>query len=125
MQIRKALIYFRIDRDTTLIFNVPMKNLIFLAFFLLVGCISAGTNFNSDDVSKITPCKSTKAELRNSFGSPYNTGIMSGFSMDRWSYATLSKGESFVAYYDASGLVVDFTLNADPSYSPKNQCKKN
>lgn len=83
-----------------------MKKLLTILFTtsaLLVGCASAGKNFNTDNVTKIEKGKTTEADLLQMFGEPQERGLKTGgLKTLTWVYVESTvKGETFIPFAGA------------------------
>jgi len=98
-----------------------LKSLRLLVFFLcglmLVGCVSAGKDFNVHMVPKIQLHQTTRAQIEQMFGPPWRTGVEDGRLT--WSYGTYKYGVSdtlsrdLVVRFDANGTVASYTFNSN------------
>jgi hypothetical protein len=98
-----------------------LKSLRLLVFFLcglmLVGCVSAGKDFNVHMVPRIQLHQTTRAQIEQMFGPPWRTGVEDGRLT--WSYGTYNYGVSdtlsrdLVVRFDANGTVASYTFNSN------------
>jgi outer membrane protein assembly factor BamE (lipoprotein component of BamABCDE complex) len=69
-----------------------------LLAFVLAGCVSSGTNFNEDRVADIRKGVTTESELRQMFGEPGGTSLVSsGGRQLTWMYTEhKTSGQQFI-----------------------------
>jgi outer membrane protein assembly factor BamE (lipoprotein component of BamABCDE complex) len=84
---------------------------------LLVGCASAGRNFNVTGVSQLSIGQTAKSDVMALFGSPWRTGIEDGretWTYGHYKYSLFSdaKTRDLVLRFDPSGKVVSYTFNS-------------
>ena len=88
-----------------------------LCGLLLVGCVSAGKDFNVHMVPQIQLHQTTRAQIADMFGPPWRTGVEVG--RQTWSYGTYKYGVSdtlsrdLVVRFDANGTVASYTFNSN------------
>lgn len=83
---------------------------------LFYGCASVGRRFPVDRVAEITIGKTTKSEVRETFGAPWRTGIENGDKI--WTYAKYkyrlfgkTDTEDLIIHFDNNGIVSSFLFN--------------
>ncbi len=124
-----------------------IRDLLCLSIVLTVGgCMSAaapqhGTPFDASQVTNIEMCVTTESDLHRMFGSPYHTGVLSGYKQLSWQYrpsarvnpadsASVNKWNQSTQYLIAAvspktSLVVDYVYNppAATSWVQNDNCK--
>ncbi|MEW6087361.1 MAG: outer membrane protein assembly factor BamE [bacterium] len=88
---------------------------LFLVFFS-VGCAAVGRDFAVSEVKKIQIGKTTQAEVRSTFGSPWRVGIENG--KKTWTYGKYryrlfgeTSTKDLVILFDDKGIVESYTFN--------------
>jgi outer membrane protein assembly factor BamE (lipoprotein component of BamABCDE complex) len=81
-----------------------------LLALLAGGCVTMGRDFPTDPVKSIVNGKTTREDVRNAFGQPYQTGIEDG--MESWTYYKIkyrgpkeSKSKELHITFDKKGVV--------------------
>jgi hypothetical protein len=82
----------------------------------LGGCATVGHDFPADKVAAIQLHRTTQAEIEETFGPPWRTGIEDGgvtWTYGRYRYAIFSeaKTKDLVLRFDDQGVVVSYTFN--------------
>ena len=95
-----------------------MKRLLLasLAVLLLTGCVTTGRDFPADPVKSIVNGKTTKEDVRQMFGAPYQTGIEDG--RESWTYyrirhrgAGRTESKELHIVFDKKGLVESYSFS--------------
>ena len=83
---------------------------------LQAGCASVGEDFPAERVNEIVIGKTSKADIREMFGSPWRTGYENG--KETWSYGQYkyqlfddADTKDLVIRFDDSGYVSSYTFN--------------
>jgi outer membrane protein assembly factor BamE (lipoprotein component of BamABCDE complex) len=83
----------------------------------LSGCASIGHEFPAGQVQSIRIGESTQSDIANTFGTPWRTGIESGFKT--WTYGNYylslvgeNQAEDLVIKFDKRGIVSSFNYNS-------------
>lgn len=86
------------------------------ALLLCSGCMTVGHPFPSGQVSSIRIGETTQNDIYTTFGTPWRTGIDSGFKT--WTYGDYtyslfsdSSSEDLLIKFDKRGVVSSFTYN--------------
>jgi hypothetical protein len=88
----------------------------FLCGLMLIGCVSAGKDFNVHMVPEIKLHQTTRSQIEQMFGPPWRTGIEDG--RPTWSYGTYRYGirdtltRDLVIRFDDNGTVASYTFNS-------------
>lgn len=92
------------------------RSLLFLAPFLLAGCISIGGDFPSPTTATLEPGRTTMRQVQDAFGPPWRTGLEDGdrtWTYGEYRYALLGDGmaRDLVLRFDAGGVLKHYTYN--------------
>ncbi|MDD2465347.1 MAG: hypothetical protein PHI97_15225 [Desulfobulbus sp.] len=88
-----------------------------LCGLLLVGCLSAGKDFNVHMVPQIELHQTTREQIEQMFGPPWRTGVEDG--RPTWSYGTYKTGigdtlsRDLVIRFDVNNTVASYTFNSN------------
>ncbi|MBW2452524.1 MAG: outer membrane protein assembly factor BamE [Deltaproteobacteria bacterium] len=99
---------------------------ILITMLLLVGCMTVGQSFPVENVSKIEPGQTNRADVLRLFGTPWRTGLEDGRMI--WTYAhykydlsgqTLAR--DLVLRFNDDGFVATYSFSStvpDEAYKP-------
>ncbi len=92
------------------------KFLVVALMLVITSCATVGREFPVDPVPHIQIGKTTQDEIKNTFGSPWRTGIEDGFTT--WTYGKYSYSmfretstQDLVVRFDKDGIVKSYTFN--------------
>lgn len=98
-----------------------MVGLVVVGMALLAGCVTIGRDFPTQRVSKLEIGATTRAQVRDLFGTPWRTGVEDGqptWTYGHYRYALLgtTRTRDLVVRFDAHGVVASYTFNStDPN----------
>jgi len=87
---------------------------------LLAGCMTIGRDFPTQHVSQLEIGTTTRAQVRELFGTPWRTGVEDGqptWTYGHYRYALLgtTRTRDLVVRFDAADVVASYTFNStDP-----------
>ena len=91
--------------------------LVVLAVFLIAGCVTMGQDFPAAPVKSIVNGKTTKDQVRATFGAPYQTGIEDG--METWTYYRIryrgpkkTQSKELHISFDKQGVVDSYSFTS-------------
>ncbi len=105
-----------------------MKKFILLAglVVLMTGCLTIGEYFSSIPVKDIVVGETTRSDLKEMFGQPYQTGFDSGYRS--WTFIYINyqafqpvTQKDLYVIFDEQGLVKSYSFNET---SPRGKAKK-
>ena len=88
---------------------------------LLAGCVTVGRDFPAQRVAKLEIGATTRAQVRELFGTPWRTGVEDGqptWTYGHYHYALLgdTRTRDLVVRFDAHDVVASYTFNStDPN----------
>jgi len=87
---------------------------------LLAGCVTVGRDFPAQRVAKLEIGATTRAQVRELFGTPWRTGVEDGqptWTFGHYHYALLgdTRTKDLVVRFDTHDVVASYTFNStDP-----------
>lgn len=108
-----------------------MKNVIVvMSLAVLSGCATMGTEIDLSKLDAFKACQTTKSQMVDAFGKPFQVGKQSGYKTARWFYSYADFFENFetqnvIAFYDEDNVMVDYLLNpvGTAEIHPVDKCK--
>ena len=87
-----------------------------LSFLVLTGCVTAGQNFRSDDLSWIVVNKTSQGEIQRILGEPFRVGVDAGsltwtYGYYRYRLFGETRTKDLVIEFNRDGKVSSYTFN--------------
>jgi hypothetical protein len=82
------------------------------------GCFTVGRNFVAAPVQSIEKGVTTKADVQQSFGDPFRTGLDDGYESwsyvyNRWTPFSVTRSKDLYIVFNKDGTVRSYTFNSN------------